>query len=322
MESNIITERNQEPVATGKSKAMKMNFQGSKEAPHHSGTEGVTDQHLGTSTSELRTRIKDAESRTQIHDNIWWAKLMLDVLESRPSPAGTLDPADPEPNSTSRVFKSYITQFKGDEAEELDIILAWVTRASRPFSLQELTSALQPSTPNPEEAMLPLGERICHLYSAVLKLVRGDGIYTGCLDCHPASILEEPLLIIPSDTKVHVAHPVMTEYLKNCTVNAANGTLSCITTRDLQWEAGIELKLLKTCLERLSAQTWSSNNCFLKTYAAESWLHHLHRFYAINEELSADDHQFEQDTNLLSLLRNVLTNERNIRWWCNHYTCE
>jgi hypothetical protein len=221
---------------------------------------------------------------------------MVDVLESQPSPAGTPDPDDPESDSTSRVFESYIMQFKGDEAEELDNILAWVIRASRPLSLNELTFTLQPSTQNPEEAMLPLRERIRHLYGGILKLVRGDGISTGPLECHPASVLEEPLLIIPSDTKVHIAHPVIADYLKTCPVDVANGTTRCIPSRDLKREAETELKLLKTCLNRLSARTMCSDNYLFKGYAAENWLYHLHRFYAVNEILSANGHQMEQDT--------------------------
>ena len=252
-----------------------------------------------------------------------WAHLILDILRWQTTEDDIRQCLHTAPSGIedmiTELLKVYAIDLKEEEAEEFNTILVWLSCATCPLRYIELEAALQRQSPSRSKA-LPLVDHLLGTYALLLEIRHEDGVcmIARSSDDQPGS---EDSSTISESTVVVFAHASIDEYFQK--------ELSKFSRRRTVIPIGVEraeaeLKMLRTCLAVLIETRQAG--CLdtlqaLRTYAKESWAHHLSSCVIGKVDCTRrSDKLAKLQKDITSLLYRVLNEEEVLEVWCRDTT--
>ncbi|KAF2651762.1 hypothetical protein K491DRAFT_781634 [Lophiostoma macrostomum CBS 122681] len=261
--------------------------------------DGIRNLNLEEPAENLQRHIRD-QIDNKADGMTLWAELMFVVLSKQ--------------KNEDDIRDLLTSTLNGQEVQELNLILAWLTCATRPLNLSELQAVLLWSSKTGSRA-LALAHRLGEELTFLFELIRDDGLSTRSLRREKLQSRRQATLgrfnFIPEATLVTFAHETIGEYFRRGRGKASiRKNLQAIGVDAFEAQCTI----LRTCLgifvnpgmnEKLhAAQT-------LRSYAVDSWPYHLH------EALSRSEGKLPiEGTDILRALYRFLSDDRILSSWC------
>ena len=256
-----------------------------------------------------------------------WAFLMMQELRQKKRASHIRESLHRAPKGLEEmlrhVLKGFSSTLNGDDSDDLNTMLMWVTCATRPLSLRELDVILRLQSPE-GDAVLSLENTLRKQFASFFVLTRQKHLFTVDLQAENSETEsasdeegkeglddvenETPLESKSSTTTVAFCHASIGDFFRDVTKRGGNRKISSGPKYPAIGVDIIEAKvgILKECLNLIcnyDARAKKIPDCYVfYDYVSKSWLTHLKEAAEILEKVGAA-HLQEIGTLLVKMLR-------------------